>query len=141
MGSAQAEIRLFARASFSSAAATATDAGLYYLILILGSFGPRLYGPASALGAVGGAITNFLIGRYWAFRATDKPLVYQALQYALASLLTYLAVLGGLALQVEVLHIPEGLAYPPAKAVAWLAVSYPMARFFVFSERRRSGPA
>jgi len=137
MGSTHAELRVFARATISSAAATLADAGAYYLVLLLGSFAARLYGPASALGAVAGAITNFLLGRYWAFPPTDKSLGHQAMQYALASLITYLAMLGALALQVEVLHVAQELAWPPAKAFAWLVVSYPMARFFVFAERRR----
>jgi len=136
------EMRLLVRSSLASALGTGAEAAVYYLVLVLGSHAPGLYRPASALGAVCGGVTNFLVNRYWAFRRTEKPITRQALLYALASLLTYLATLGSLALLVEIAHLSQALAYPPSKLIAWLAVSYPMARFVVFgvaSRRERAG--
>ncbi|MGC4114987.1 MAG: GtrA family protein [Myxococcales bacterium] len=130
-------MRLLARSSLASAAGTAAEAAVYYLVLAAGGHAPGLYGPASALGAACGGITNFVINRYWAFHRTEKPITRQAMLYALASLLTYLAMLGALAALVEVLHVPQSLAYPPSKIIAWLGVSYPMARFVVFGAGAR----
>ena len=129
---AHPEMRLLARSTLASVAGTAAEAAVYYLVLQLGAHAAGLYGPASALGAGCGGITNFLVNRYWAFHRTEQPIGRQALLYALASLMTYLGMLGTLALLVEVLHFHQALAYPPAKAIAWLGVSYPMARFVVF---------
>ena len=126
------ELRLLARASLSSLVGTAVEAGVYYLTLWVGGFAAGLYRPASLAGAVGGAVANFLTYRYWVFRRTGKPLAAQAAQYAVSSALTWLAVVGALAVEVELLHLPQAVAYPPAKVFAWLVVSYPMARWVVF---------
>ncbi|MBI5548726.1 MAG: GtrA family protein [Deltaproteobacteria bacterium] len=125
-------MRLFARASFCGFIGTFAEACTYYVVLWVGSNSEGLYGFASLLGALGGAITNFLLNRYWAFRRTERPIATQAMLYAGASAATYLAVLGGLALLVEIFRVPQGWAYPPAKMIAWLGVSYPLARFIVF---------
>lgn len=132
MGTTQSEMRLFARASCSGIAGTLTEAALYYLVLWLGGFGAGLYVPASLFGGLGGAVANFLLNRYWAFRSTEKHIAMQAVQYLIASALTYLAMVGALAVLIEVVRVSQGFAYPPAKLFAWLMVSYPVARFIVF---------
>jgi putative flippase GtrA len=132
---AQAEVKLFARATVCSVAATIADGLVYEAVLFLGHNAGRLYVVAAILGAVAGAVTNFLLSRYWAFKQTEKHIGLQAAQYALASFLTYLALQGSLALLVEVAHVDARLAWVPAKLFAWLAVSYPMARFYVFGRR------
>jgi len=140
MEGTRAEVRLFAKATLASAAGTLAEALVYYLVLALGGFAAGLYGPGSALGAACGGATSFLVNRYWAFRRTEKPLTRQALLYALASALTWAATLAALAALVELAGVPQALAYPPAKVVAWLGVSYPMSRFVVFGARRRPEP-
>lgn len=132
MSSTVGEMRLFARASCSGIAGTSADALIYQAILWIGGHEGRLYILAAVLSATGGAITNFLLNRYWAFRRTEKHIATQAAQYAVASVLTYVALQASLALLVEVYHVDPRVAYFPAKAFAWLAVSYPLARLVVF---------
>jgi putative flippase GtrA len=127
------EARVAARALVSSTAATAADGLMYFatLLLLRGS-----YTVAAILGAVLGAITNFLISRYWAFPPTLKRIDYQAFQYAIGSGLTYLALQASLMLLIEVLHVDERAAWFPAKVIAWVLVSYPFSRLVAFSRSR-----
>jgi putative flippase GtrA len=139
MSKSQAEMRLFARATLASVVATVVDLLVYEAVLFWGHNEGRLYVVAAVLAAIAGAVTNFLLGRYWAFKRTERSVATQAALYALASFLTYLALQATLALLVEVAHVDARLAWAPAKVVAWLAVSYPMARFVVFGGERGPG--
>jgi putative flippase GtrA len=42
------------------------------------------YGMANVLGNIGGAVANFMIGRFWVFEAVDKPTPGQVWKYAIA---------------------------------------------------------
>jgi len=106
-------------------------------VLWAGSYTGRLYVLAAITGAVVGAVTNFLLCRYWAFQRTERHIAAQATLYALASFLTYLALQASLSLLIEVVRIDQRAAWFPAKAIAWLGVSYPMSRFVVFGARRQ----
>jgi hypothetical protein len=55
-------------------------------------------------------------------------------QYALASALTYGGLQSALFVFIEVMRINERIAWLPAKVAAWLLVSYPLHRFFVFAK-------
>lgn len=131
------EARTFAKASVSSGIATLVDGGIYQAVLF---FVPS-YTLAAFAGAVLGAVTNFALNRTWAFPRTSKGLAHQAMLYAIASGATYLALQLSLFLLIEVAGVHTRVAWLPAKAAAWLLVSYPMQRFFVFAERRRSSLA
>jgi putative flippase GtrA len=117
----------------SSLAATVVDGTAYQVVLF---FVPS-YTLAAFVGAVLGAVTNFSLNRYWAFPRTSKKLGYQAGEYAIASGATYLGLQASLYLLIEVVGIASRIAWLPGKVIAWLLVSYPMQRFFVFAERRR----
>ena len=41
------------------------------------------YGTASVLGNIGGAVANFMVGRFWVFEAAHKPTLGQAWKYAI----------------------------------------------------------
>jgi putative flippase GtrA len=41
------------------------------------------YGVASVIGNIGGAVANFIIGRFWVFEAIHKPTLSQAWKYAM----------------------------------------------------------
>lgn len=131
------EARTFAKASISSGIATIADGGIYQAVLFL----IPSYTLAAFAGAVIGAATNFTLNRTWAFPRTSKALGHQALQYAMASGATYLGLQLSLFLLIEVAGVNTRVAWLPAKAAAWLLVSYPMQRFFVFAERRRNSVA
>jgi putative flippase GtrA len=88
---------------------------------------------ATAMGAALGAITNFLLGRHWAFDASHAPARGQALRYALVSLGSLLLNAGLVYLITEKL----GVNYVGSKAVTALLVgvvyNFPLQRWFVFN--------
>ena len=124
------EIPTLLRASASSVAASVLDLIAYQLILfaILDN-----YTIAAIVGAVVGGVTNFSINRFWAFPRTSRSLRLQGLMYVLASGAVYVGFQACLMFLIEILHMDEHWAWFPAQFVAWVGVSYPLFRFFVFA--------
>jgi putative flippase GtrA len=120
------------RASISSLVATAVDAVVYQGLLFvwLGR-----YGFAAAAAAVAGAIMNFLLNRQWAFPATEQSALIQAARYVVVSTLTFVLLRLMLWLFIEVVGTGMRIAWIPAKILAFLLVSYPMQRWWVFRAR------
>ena len=78
----KSSVHTFAKAQVASFAATIADFGtLTVWVEVFKQFYP--YGVA--LGAALGAVTNFLINRYWSFEAGDQKLHSQAIRYVLVS--------------------------------------------------------
>ncbi|HEX2658207.1 MAG TPA: GtrA family protein [Polyangia bacterium] len=123
---------LLVRASVSSIAATIVDGVVYQGWLFAW---PGRYGVAAAAAAVAGAVTNFILNRSWAFADTDGNVLGQALRYVLVSGLTFLCLRGLLWLLIERMHVDARVAWLPAKVLAFLLVSYPMQRWWVFKPR------
>lgn len=74
--------KLFVGAQFAAVAGTAVDfATMWFLKEILGFW----YVTATAIGAFSGAVTNFLLGRFWVFTATESRMREQAFKYALVA--------------------------------------------------------
>ena len=121
-----------ARAMASSLLATAVDALAYQLILyvLIGR-----YGVAAAVAAVAGAVTNFLVNRHWTFVATQQKMAGQALRYAIVSLLTFACLRSLLWLLIEYGSVGMRIAWLPAKIVAFVMVSFPMQKIWVFRVR------
>jgi putative flippase GtrA len=120
---------LLARHQTGAIVATAVD----FLIMIgwveLGRGSPVA---GVAVGAACGALTNFLLGRQWIFRATDRSAAGQALRYALVSA-------GSLGLNSMGEHLllrALGLPYVPTRvlvaAMVGMGWNFPLHRFFVF---------
>ena len=144
------EASTLARASVSSGVATALDAVAYQTIV---SVAVGSYGAAAFVGALLGGVTNFSINRRWAFANTNKNhsthdqatrshatkrLRLQVIEYAFASLVTYLALQLCLTLLVEACGVNPHVAWIPSKVVAWLGVSYPLHRFVVFARPKNA---
>jgi len=91
------------------------------------------YTVAAITGAVVGGVTNFLINRFWAFPPTARSLKVQGLMYVLASGAVYVGFQACLMFLIEILHMNEHWAWFPAQLVAWVGVSYPLFRFYVFA--------
>jgi putative flippase GtrA len=128
-----AEARMAFRALVSSAIATFADGVVYNAVL---GVAPGRYAIAAVLGALLGAVTNFLISRYWVYPPTMKRIDHQAAQYMLGSLLTYLALQATLMLLIEGMQVEEHVAWVPAKVAAWVFVSYPFSRWVAFARSR-----
>lgn len=117
------------RASVSSLVATGVDALVYQGVLfaLLGR-----YGLAAAAGAVAGAIANFLLNRHWAFAARSQNAFLQAARYVIVSALTFICLRGLLWLFIEVLGAGMRVAWLPAKIGAFILISYPLQKWWVF---------
>jgi putative flippase GtrA len=91
---------------------------------------------AAACGAVCGAVTNFLLGRRWVFRAHSGAFAGQAARYAAVSA----ASAGWNALGEYLLHDGARVEYVIARVVVSLVVglawNYPLQRSFVFRHGR-----
>jgi putative flippase GtrA len=94
--------------------------------------------PATVVGATCGAVTNFLIGRYWTYRRGDVAAERQLLRYAIVSA----ASLGWNAVGEHLFADVLRVQYIVSRVITALIVSnawnYPLQRFFVFGERRVS---
>lgn len=123
------EAKIAARAVVASVAGTLADGTAYQLVL---SAAASRYSLAAFAGAVVGGLTNFLLGRYWAFPPAGRRLAPQMGLYALGSLLTYFALSATLFVLIEKGGMNERLAWVPGKVVAWIVVSYPFQRWVVF---------
>lgn len=121
--------RTLTRATISSLLATAVDAVTYQLVLfvLVGR-----YEIAAAFAAVTGAVTNFLVNRHWAFAAADQRVIPQAFRYAIVSLLTFACLSLLLWSLIDAGSVNERIAWLPAKIIAFVLVSFPLQRLWVF---------
>ena len=127
------EFKSVAKASVSSLAATVADGLVYQLALFVV---PTHYGFVAAAGAVAGAIVNFSINRHYTFRRSlSERALPQALRYAVVSLTTFFALRLLLAGAIEGIGLSPRVAWLPAKLLAFVLVSYPAQRLWVFSAR------
>jgi len=126
------ELWVATKAALSSGAATVTDGLVYQLLLFVL---PLHYGFVAALGAIAGAVVNFLINRHYTFAQSTERAWPQALRYAAVSLATFLALRALLAGGVEGLGFSPRVTWLPAKLLAFAFVSYPAQRFWVFSRK------
>ncbi|HEX3854809.1 MAG TPA: GtrA family protein [Polyangiaceae bacterium] len=124
------QLPVLAKAALSSGAATLADGLVYQLVLFAL---PQHYGFVAAFGAVAGAIVNFLINRHYTFSLSTERAWPQALRYAVVSLATFFALRLFLAGSIEGLGMSARVAWLPAKLAAFLLVSYPAQKLWVFS--------
>lgn len=92
--------------------------------------------PATVAGAACGAITNFLMGRYWTYQRRDIAARGQAVRYALVSAASLGWNAAGEHLLADVLHVQYVLSRAITALIVSNAWNYPLQRFFVFGERR-----
>ncbi len=92
---------IFFKAQLSSFIATATDFALtVFLVEVM-----QVYAiAAAAIGTFSGGIVNFLLGRNWVFKASDKSIPKQAFRYILVWIGNFFLNIGGMALMVNLMH-------------------------------------
>jgi phosphatidylglycerophosphate synthase/putative flippase GtrA len=119
----------FGRAWVASGAATLVDYGAFVLLVeVLGVFN----GTATAIGAFGGAVTNFVINKVWTFRTRQTPVSVEVPRYVAISLASLLFNTTGVVL------LADGLKWNPvfARVLVGVLVSVcwnmPLHRWFVF---------
>ena len=122
------ELVAFLKSQLASGAATSVDwvlmtvlifAGLYYLLAI-------------CAGAIAGAITDFCVKRWWAFRSANAPLRRSALRYTAVSASSAALNCGLAYVLVEFVGAPKVPSAIVASLVIGLLWNYPMHRLFVF---------
>lgn len=74
---------LFLSAQVAALIGTVVD---FLIVILLTELAEIWYVFSNAIGATCGAITNFLLGRYWVFSATEKKIYHQAFRYFLVAL-------------------------------------------------------
>ena len=96
---------------------------------------------ATPVGALAGALVNFLLGRKFTYHAVDAPAAGQAWRYALVSLASLILNTGG----EYLFHVALGIEYLLARMITSVIVSnawnYPMQRYFVFARTARGARA
>ena len=122
----------FQRAWIASAIATAVDYGTFTILVeVVGVY----TGTSRALGALLGAITNFIVNKVYTFRTRDNSVLVEVPRYAAISLTSLLLN------TVGVILFTEGMRWNPliAAAVVGIGVSLcwnlPLHRIFVFREQ------
>ena len=121
---------LFARHQAGGAIASVVDFGLMTAGVELAAMRPSL---ATALGALGGAITNFILARHLVFRAAAGVAWHQAARYAVVSMVSLLLNAAGEWLLAERLHVGYFGARLLVSAIVAIAWNFPMHRWFVFA--------
>jgi putative flippase GtrA len=123
---------MLGRHQVAALVATAVDfATMIALVELAGARAPV----ATAVGACSGAVTNFALGRTWAFGARDGAIGPQAARYAVVSSASAAWNAFGEWLAHDVANVPYVLARACVALVVSLAWNYPMQRWFVFRHR------
>jgi putative flippase GtrA len=126
-----AAFRQWLRHHTTAIVATAVDYVVMIVLVELARVGPV---PATAVGALAGALTSFTMGRHFTYHVADVPVRGQAWRYALVSAASLGLNAGG---EYLFFHL-VGLQYLMARVITSIIVNnawnYPMQRFFVFSK-------
>jgi len=123
---------VFVKSQFSAALATALD---ILVTVVLVELFNVWYVTAVAIGALCGAVSNFLLGRNWSFKARNDIWHQQMARYALVSGGSLVLNTTGVYLLTDGL----GVQYLASKIVIAILITisfnYPLQRYFVFAQR------
>ena len=129
----------FVRSQIAAFAATIGDFSSLYLLQegqvyhkLLGTTDARSLLLSTASASIIGAVISFTLGRTWAFKRKDKPILQQAIKYSVASFIIALINVAGM----HVLSNLMGNTYMLSKAIiavlTGVFVSFPLFRYWVF---------
>ncbi|MCM2279927.1 MAG: GtrA family protein [Oligoflexia bacterium] len=119
----------FTKSQVSAASGTLADFALLFGLVELFRV---WYVAATGLGALAGAITNFLLNRHWSFHATHVRWDRQAFRYALVALGSMLLNSGGAYVLTDVLGLHYSISVVAISLAVGLLFNFPMHRYFVF---------
>ncbi len=125
------KLTCFIKAQFASAAATVVDFG----ITILLKEGCGLwYLFSTSAGTLVGGVTNFMLGRCWVFRVTERPKGTQAMRYILVWVGSMLLNIGGVFLLTSVWHFNYLVSKVIISLLVGVFFNYYLQKNFVFHE-------
>jgi putative flippase GtrA len=121
----------------SSFISAIVDFGTMVIAVEVGKASPVV---GTVIGAALGATTNFLLGRNWTYRRTQragaKAIPMQMVRYLLVALASLGLNASGEHLFANVLHVQYVLARVITAVIVSNAWNYPMQRFFVFGDKK-----
>jgi putative flippase GtrA len=124
------DLHLFGKHQLAAVAATAIDFAVMIALVELAKLSPPV---ATVAGAICGGVTNFTVGRAWAFRDLHTgSLQGQAARYAVVSLGGALLNAGLLALVLAAVSLPYVLGRVFVSAAVSALYTYPMHTRVVF---------
>jgi putative flippase GtrA len=127
------DVRLLGKHQLAALFATAVDFAIMIALVQLAGLPPPL---AAFAGAACGGVTNFTLGRAWAFRGVHTgTLGAQAARYAVVSLGGALLNAATLALMLEVSPFPYMLARIAVSGAVSVAYAFPMQTLTAFRAR------
>jgi putative flippase GtrA len=125
-------MKTFFKAQFSSLAATFVD---FVTTLFLVEILCLSYVPALVCGGIAGAMTNFMINRYWSFRAADRPLKKQGYRYSIVWIGSLVLNVTGTFLLTEAFSMRYIVAKLIVAVVVGLTFNYILQKKYVFAAR------
>jgi putative flippase GtrA len=122
-------LQSFSRSQVSSFTATLADFALLFgLVEIFHVW----YVLATAIGALAGAITNFLMNRHWSFEATHGHPGHQLFRYSVVSVGSLILNTGGVYLATDYGGIHYAISVAVVSLVVGFAFNFPLHRHYVF---------
>jgi putative flippase GtrA len=121
----------FFRYQIAAIIATTADFGIYFLLKYASD---SWYLLATFLGALTGAIINFIICRYWAFAATNKAIITQATRYILVSGGSLIMNTSFVYFITEFLNVPSDFSKVIASIIVALSYNFLLQKYFVFKQ-------
>lgn len=119
----------FSKSQVSAAIATALDYGLLFSMTeILHVW----YVFSVAVGAFVGAVSNFILNRYWSFEATEGRVEHQAFRYSLVSVGSLLLNTFGVWGMTELFKIHYSISVVTVSILVGLFFNFPLHRSYVF---------
>ena len=126
---------VFLKAQLSSLVATAVDFGVTIFFVELLGVG---YVTAAVNGAVAGAITNFLINKFWSFKRGNKRTAAQGIRYGLVWLGSISLNVGGSNLLITVFKMPYLLSKIITSVIIGITFNYTLQKHYVFGNVKKT---
>jgi CDP-diacylglycerol--glycerol-3-phosphate 3-phosphatidyltransferase len=132
-GEREAELQgWFQRAWLASAIATVIDYGTFALLVeVIGVYS----GTSRAVGALLGAVANFIVNKLWTFKTRHNSIWVEVPRYAAISLTSLLLNTVGVILLTEGLHWNPLIAAALVGTIVSVGWNLPLHRIFVFREQ------
>jgi len=119
----------FSKSQISAFIATAID---FICLVVLVEIFNVWYASATAIAALAGAISNFLLGRHWSFMATDDHWHGQAWRYSIVALGSLVLNTLGVYALTDLFTLQYLISKVITALVVGIVFNYPLHRYYVF---------